>query len=302
MRRLILSLIIVVLSFGVSHALSFSVDKTGSGPTGTLYVNQAFTIGFYAHFIEGDSVRLSWSTPFRFYGTGNVTSLTTPGTFVPDAAFDAYFDFGFNPSNNASTLESWDGDLTNSAVGGIDGDQFNYTGIIMNPPWLPNSGTLHMFDVQFDGIVGTSATSGTFCVDSGNFVDNSFDWLLDSLPNKPVFQEVCWDVMIDPNGIGDEERDMLPKDFSLSQNHPNPFNPSTVIDYALPTRANVSISIYNVLGQKIKTLLNEDINAGYHKTTWDGTNDDGIAAASGIYFYKIIAGEFTATKKMILLK
>jgi PKD repeat protein len=194
MKRIGISLLFLILSYGLSYGLSFDVAKVGGGDDPTsIAVNESFTIEFYANFIEGDSVRLSWSTPFRFYGTDGVTTLTAAGTFVSDASFNSYFDFGFNPSNNASTLESWDGDLTDNA-GGLTGDQFNYTGIIMNPPWLPNSGTLHMFDIQFAGIAGDATTYGTFCVDSGDFVDNSFDWLLDSLPNKPTFGPVCWNV------------------------------------------------------------------------------------------------------------
>ncbi len=304
MKRLILAMIIVILSFGVSYGLSISVVKTGGGSDpNAINVNQPFTIEFYATFAEGDSARLAWSTPFRFYGTDSVTTLTGPGVYVPDAAFDASFTFHYDPTTNSSFLESWDGDLANNA-GGVTGDQFNYTGIKIPPPYLPNSGTLHMFDVQFGGIVGDSATmKGTFCVDSGDFVLNQYDWLLDTLPNKVGFGPVCWDVpIVPPLAIGDEPNDVLPQEFSLSQNHPNPFNPSTVIDFALPTRTNVSINIYNVLGQKIKTLVNKEYNAGYYKETWDGTVENGASAASGIYFYKIDAGEYTATKKMILLK
>ena len=94
----------------------------------------------------------------------------------------------------------------------------------------------------------------------------------------------------------------LPSSFSLSQNHPNPFNPSTIILYALPQGAHVNLVIYNVLGQKVKTLVDDFQTAGFQSVEWDGTNDNGSVTSSGIYFYKLVAGDFTQTKKMVMLK
>jgi hypothetical protein len=94
----------------------------------------------------------------------------------------------------------------------------------------------------------------------------------------------------------------LPSTFSLSQNHPNPFNPSTMIEYALPQNAEVSLVIYNVLGQKVKTLVNEFQTAGFKSVEWDGKDEMGNVTATGIYFYKLMAGDYTQTKKMVMLK
>lgn len=94
----------------------------------------------------------------------------------------------------------------------------------------------------------------------------------------------------------------LPTEFTLSQNVPNPFNPSTQVSFALPTAAKVNLSIYNVLGQHVKTLVDTDMRAGYQTVTWDGTDNTGHTVASGVYFYKLNAGDFTATKKMLMLK
>ncbi len=94
----------------------------------------------------------------------------------------------------------------------------------------------------------------------------------------------------------------LPTEFTLSQNVPNPFNPSTQVSFALPTAAKVNLSIYNVLGQHVKTLVDTDMRAGYQTVTWDGTDNTGHTVASGVYFYKLNAGDFTATKKMMMLK
>jgi hypothetical protein len=94
----------------------------------------------------------------------------------------------------------------------------------------------------------------------------------------------------------------LPATFSLSQNHPNPFNPSTIIEYALPQDAEVNLVIYNILGQKVKILVNEFQTAGFKSVEWDGMDSRGNVTATGIYFFKLRAGDFTQTKKMVMLK
>jgi FlgD Ig-like domain len=88
----------------------------------------------------------------------------------------------------------------------------------------------------------------------------------------------------------------------LNQNHPNPFNPTTAITYQLPAPSQVQLTIYNTLGQKVRTLVNDRQNAGNYSVQWDGRNDSGIAMASGVYLYQLRAGEFVQTKKLILMK
>ena len=88
-----------------------------------------------------------------------------------------------------------------------------------------------------------------------------------------------------------------PKEFFLSQNYPNPFNPSTNIKFTLPKPENVKIEVYNIIGQKIETLLNKSMSAGYHEVEFNGQN-----LASGIYLYRIEAGEWQDVRKMVLLK
>jgi flagellar hook assembly protein FlgD len=89
---------------------------------------------------------------------------------------------------------------------------------------------------------------------------------------------------------------------SLGQNFPNPFNPQTTIAFSVKERGMVYLKIYNVAGQLVRTLANEQFAAGAHKKVWDGRDDAGQAVSSGVYFYKLVAGSFTDTKKMVLLK
>jgi hypothetical protein len=91
-------------------------------------------------------------------------------------------------------------------------------------------------------------------------------------------------------------------DFELTANYPNPFNPSTTIEYALKENSQVSLVIYNTLGEKVKTLVSEEQIANRYQVTWDGTNDLGAKVASGVYLYRITAGNFVSTHKMILMK
>jgi photosystem II stability/assembly factor-like uncharacterized protein len=90
---------------------------------------------------------------------------------------------------------------------------------------------------------------------------------------------------------------VYPSQFTLYQNYPNPFNPVTMINYRLPITSYVELSIYNVLGQKVATLVDEKLDAGYHHIEWDASG-----LASGVYYYKLEAGNFVQTRKMIYLK
>ena len=89
----------------------------------------------------------------------------------------------------------------------------------------------------------------------------------------------------------------LPTQFALGQNYPNPFNPSTVISYELPTSSEVKLEVYDMLGRKIKTIVSQRQNAGAYSVTFNATT-----LSSGFYFYRLTAGDFVNTRKMILIK
>ena len=91
-------------------------------------------------------------------------------------------------------------------------------------------------------------------------------------------------------------------EFVLEANYPNPFNPSTKIPYSLSSNEKVELNIYDTKGMTIRTLVNRDQAAGYHKAVWDGKNNAGETVNSGLYIAKIIAGDFIATQKMLFVK
>ncbi|MFH0735935.1 MAG: T9SS type A sorting domain-containing protein, partial [bacterium] len=103
----------------------------------------------------------------------------------------------------------------------------------------------------------------------------------------------------------DENLDLqtIPNTYALGQNFPNPFNPTTQIRFNLPEASVVSLAVYNVLGQKINTLINnKEFNSGSFNVTWNGQNDFGMTVPSGVYFYRIETPNFVETKKMMMLK
>jgi hypothetical protein len=159
--------------------------------------------------------------------------------------------------------------------------------------WLkiigPTAGTIAPMD-QYDLQLRVYGTS-----DGG---DSSWCVIQSNDPVLPLVNEmVVRDVVV---GIGDQQA--LPTTFDVAQNYPNPFNPTTTISYQVPQVSDVKLVIYNVLGQKVRTLVNSQMEPGYHSVVWDGRNELGQAVASGVYIYRFEASEFTKTLKLMLLK
>jgi len=100
----------------------------------------------------------------------------------------------------------------------------------------------------------------------------------------------------------DSESDILPADFALYQNYPNPFNSETQIRFQIPRQSPVRITVYNLMGNQVRMILNEDKPAGSYRVNWDGKDDHGTAMPSGIYLFELKAGGFVESKKMILMK
>ena len=94
----------------------------------------------------------------------------------------------------------------------------------------------------------------------------------------------------------------IPNGYILYQNYPNPFNPATTIAYNIPANATVNITIYDMIGRRIKTLIKNEQVTGYRTVAWDGCNDAGLPVSPGLYLYTIKAGNYVQTKKMVLLK
>ncbi len=117
-----------------------------------------------------------------------------------------------------------------------------------------------------------------------------------------------WDIfgrfldMVPVDVTNEPDIEAMPQVYALGQNYPNPFNPATTITFALPKRSQVKLDVINVLGQEVRTLVDEQLPAGEHSVVWDGTDSKGRQVSSGVYFYRLHAGEMTETRQMILLK
>jgi len=136
----------------------------------------------------------------------------------------------------------------------------------------------------------------------------SFTFQLDSAGSYPYHSKfhpsMIGTIVVQPSSdvkdeTGDRER---PSGFTLFQNYPNPFNQTTKIEFTLAKSGFVTLNIYDILGRKVRTLVSEHLSSGYKSVLWDGKNESGKDVASGIYFYQLKVGDFTQTKKLVLLK
>ncbi len=130
----------------------------------------------------------------------------------------------------------------------------------------------------------------------------------DTTSAETVHNPKAWGVRIleagAPSGVVAKDMAIItPKDYKLEQNYPNPFNPTTNIRFSLPVKNKISLTVYDILGKKVKTLISSQVfNKGSYQVTWDGTNDFGQKVASGNYIYTLKYGNFQISKKMTLLK
>jgi len=133
----------------------------------------------------------------------------------------------------------------------------------------------------------------------------SFMYFRDIGPNAPMVRNLIFKEVIEwmqattnPDITGEE----TPRAYNLAQNFPNPFNPQTTIKFDMKAKGHVTLKIYNVAGQLVRTLFNGVKDAGSYKVTWDGMNNDGSKVASGVYFYKMDTAGYNKTLKMVLLR
>ncbi len=148
----------------------------------------------------------------------------------------------------------------------------------------PTEWTPYYFNLS--DLTGTSVRIAIQCISNDAFVFMTDNFRIDSTDD----------------GVDNDDQQVAPLMSTLEQNYPNPFNPETSIAYSLKTSGLVSLDIYNVKGQKVKTLINDNQEAGSHTAVWNGRDDKGNNVSSGVYFYKLKSGNYTSTRKMILLK
>ncbi|MCK4352292.1 T9SS type A sorting domain-containing protein [candidate division WOR-3 bacterium] len=162
------------------------------------------------------------------------------------------------------------------------------------------------YDWIINGTLDTTTYTGIYSYSSS---EETVDTMKVRVSDGVLGDSVMWIVTVKSIGV-EAESPQVPNDFSLSQNCPNPFMQTTEIRYAIPEDVQVEIAIYNILGQKVMTLINRNQKAGYYAIKWSGIDDSGERVASGIYFYRIKAHptdggqaeKYTATKKMYRMR
>lgn len=180
---------------------------------------------------------------------------------------DNNMQYEYNGSSLNWYSQAWSPDHSKVVMAGVYADSSYY-------PYLPYSSFLYIYNISTDSFTATTGTN--------YFI--------------PVFWVGESDVSVD------EPADNFPREFVLYSNYPNPFNPTTTLQYDLPEDAQVKIMIYDLMGHEVRTLVNTHQISGFKSVVWDATNDLGKPVSAGVYLYQIQAGEFVQTKKMVLLK
>jgi len=161
-------------------------------------------------------------------------------------------------------------------------------------------GTNNIFAGTFSGGIYVSANNGSNWLQRNEGLSNTnivslaiVGSTMFAVTNNNLLWKRPLSEIVNVQNIGTE----IPSAYSLSQNYPNPFNPSTVVRFSLSVVSNVVLKVYDVSGREVETLVNEQLQPGTYSTQWNAS-----AYSSGVYFYKIRAGEFTETKRMLLIK
>ena len=245
---------------------AFIVVSTDNGANWTV-VDSTFTTavtwdGYYAY----DNTEANWHTLMY-----NITSYIEPGIFNVGVHYD---DCGGN----------WSSGIGVDNVYVIQGDESHWLS------WERLSGEI---------ISGDSMSMSLTMMPQQD--QNQYETATLFLEGTTMHQAVDIVMITDPENAG-IDNDVLPYKFALHQNYPNPFNPVTTLRYDLPEDAMANITIYDMMGRQVSTLVNRKQTAGYKSVQWNATNSAGSPVSAGIYLYMIQAGEFRQTKKMVLLK
>jgi len=192
-----------------------------------------------------------------------------------------------------------------------DFDKDGYEDIIMPTQlWLDSIDVEHKTwkDSAYTDYDTTWVYPGTDSAYVDHIDTTDYEGLWDVVESKVVEPNRISIRMLESSVLGTSIRakDMTiitPNDYKLHQNYPNPFNPTTNIEFYLPVKKKISLTIYNALGQRVKTLVNNEVlNRGVHLREWDSTNESGVKVASGMYIYELKYGNFAKNKRMMLLK
>jgi hypothetical protein len=285
MKKFVLFVVLCLLIGGVAYAQQDPDDPgiQDSIILGSAYIDSGAAphiVGIPLYVVCDDSIMyynmpMRWNAPY-----GGVTARVPHTYFPPITLWDDRFDTVVTSQNYIRQFGFAD-------LGGED-----------NPPLFTNAQRLQIMTLSFN--IATTArrqlvTIDT-CFDDRNY--SVFFGLFDGVTEvTPAIQRGYIGI-----GVGVNGELLPPLSFKLDQNYPNPFNPETNIDFMLPMETDVSLTVYNLLGQEVKSLVNGRMGPGEHTARWDGKNANGQNVPSGVYFYRLLTPEYTQTNKMIMVR
>jgi len=301
---------LMVFSFGLAHGQSEVVldaveGLLGSATSDTVEIDTPLKFTFRLTQNTGDSI-FAFSHGFQVYTKLSDANPTTSGYFdapvldtLPIGPSGWCYHSVYNPNGHFDDIP-----FNHFSLDGLGRDTTAVSAV-----WV--SGNAPGFEDGYSEQVWYIATEAhtegdTLCIDSSFFPPGGA-WLWSLSAGTPPtlspdwYGPYCYRVQ-GPSAVTEINGPELPKVYSLSQNYPNPFNPTTEINFDVPTKSHVTLTVYNVLGQKVSALVDKEMAPGRYVADWNGTTDGGTEVSSGIYFYKLEASDFAQTKKMILLK
>ncbi len=254
-------------------------------PTGERY----YSVGIKVTTNTEDTLSLAFHDIARFTTIGPVMydsyMFTGPDT-IPNPGDRVYFYLALKNTGSTGTATKVSATIssTDSCVSGISRSSAPF-GDISAGALVPGTGN-NYFSIDINGnCPGNTDLSLNLSITSEGF----------------TFWSDTFSVHVNPLGIAENES-TLPTEFALHPAYPNPFNPVTTLRYDLPQRADVTLTIYDILGREVRTLVQGAQAAGYQSVTWGGSDDRGQPVSSGVYLYRIEAEGFSETRKMVLLK
>ncbi len=264
-------------SVGISHyEVHYSNDGFSSNDV-TVSPNPTTTSTTISGLTAGATY--SWKVK-AVYDGGVSSSFSTVATFTIDAGAAPVQPLPGSPNNvtieTQSPVMSWILPVGSQS-------KLTYELEIADNPSFNNAQVIQGLDTPFSQVT--------------NLKEGQYYWRTRSKNSEGVYSNYSPVASFNVNSTTAVKDEVIPSEFKVWQNYPNPFNPSTVIRFALPAKAKVRVDVYNLLGQKVTTLLNSELSAGVHKVEFNASN-----LSSGIYFYKVQAGNMLVVKKMILMK
>ncbi len=291
----------------VQRLISLSVNTTGSSSLELEFKHYLddYSSG-YSLRVETTSDGANWNTVWEINPTGNVgPEILELDIITPDVG-SSTFQLAFVFDGNSYNLDHWY--LDDVILGGgprilgyIEG----------NVTLLGGTGNVEEVIVNAGGITTNPDASGNYTLE---VIPGTYDvtaslegYITQTALGVEVLEGATTsdiDFVLEPE-VGNDNV-LIPVRTELTGNFPNPFNPTTSIKYALHEDSKINLEIFNIKGQKVKTLADGNQSAGYHTIMWDGKDNNGRTSASGLYFYKMVSegnsSRYTSTKKMILLK